>query len=107
MFDEYDSNWKIYNALNDQPREDLIKTEIYAKAHLELRTLVDEVIKIELERLKMALARDLSKVNIIYIINMKELKSSGNTFENSIFFSRSIVCRLSACIECSKLLCTC
>jgi len=67
MFNDYDSNWATYNEFDEKLREDLIKTEIFAKAQLELRALVDEVIKTELEGLKMAFARDLGKAIVYYI----------------------------------------
>lgn len=59
-FNEYDSNWAFYNGIENEVREDLIKTEIFSKAHVELRTLVDETIKEELNILKKAYAHDLS-----------------------------------------------
>jgi len=61
-FDEYDSNWALDNGTDNKPKEDLIKSEIFAKAQVELRAMVDETIKEELIILKMAYARDLSKV---------------------------------------------
>ncbi|XP_060876495.1 dynein regulatory complex protein 11-like isoform X1 [Metopolophium dirhodum] len=60
-FNEYDSNWALDSGIENEPREDLIKSEIYSKAQVELRTIVDETIKEELEILKMAYARDLKK----------------------------------------------
>ncbi|XP_025193072.1 dynein regulatory complex protein 11-like, partial [Melanaphis sacchari] len=60
-FNEYDSNWALYDEVKNEPREDLIKSEIYSKAQLELRALVDETIKKELILLKMAYAQDLKK----------------------------------------------
>ena len=68
-FNEYDSNWMLYNEINNHPREDLIKSDIFVKAQVELRAIVDETIKEELNILKMAYAQDLSKIiiKIIYI----------------------------------------
>lgn len=80
MFNEYDSNWVLYNGIKNEPREDLIKSDIFSKAQLELRAIVDETIKEELNILKKAYAQDLSKVVIkifykfrIVVINMQEL----------------------------------
>lgn len=61
VFDEFDSNWTIDNDLDEHPREQMIKTEMFAKAQVELRASVDETIKEELERLKASYARDLSE----------------------------------------------
>jgi len=63
-FNEYDSNWALDSGIENEPREDLIKSEIFSKAQVELRSIVDETIKEELNILKMAYARDLSKVVI-------------------------------------------
>jgi len=63
-FNEYDNNWALYNGVENKPREDLIKSEIYSKAQVELRAIVDETIQEELVFLKMAYARDLSKIVI-------------------------------------------
>ncbi|KAL4090726.1 hypothetical protein QTP88_025507 [Uroleucon formosanum] len=60
-FNEYDSNWALDSGIENKPREDLIKSEIFSKAQVELRTIVDETIKEELNILKMAYARDLKK----------------------------------------------
>jgi len=62
-FNEYDRNWALYNGIENEVREDLIKSEIFSNAQLELRTLVDETIKEELNILKKAYAQDLSKVD--------------------------------------------
>jgi len=40
---------------------------MFAKAQLELRALVDETIKVELERFKLAFVQDLGKFIIYYI----------------------------------------
>ncbi|XP_015377577.1 PREDICTED: uncharacterized protein LOC107171834, partial [Diuraphis noxia] len=61
IFNEYDSNWALYNGIENEIREDLIKSEIFSNAQVELRTLVDETIKEELNILKKAYARDLKK----------------------------------------------
>jgi len=68
-FNEYDSNWALYDGNDNEPREDLIKSEIFTNAQVELRTIVDETIKEELNILKKAYAQDLSKVvaKIFYI----------------------------------------
>lgn len=58
-FYEFDSDWTIDDGLNERLREDLIKTDIFAKAQIELREIADENIKNELLRLKIAFARDL------------------------------------------------
>lgn len=70
-FDEFDSNWTIDNDLDEHPRQQIIKTEMFAKAQVELRTSVDETIKEELERLKAAYARDLGKSTYYNNINIK------------------------------------
>lgn len=67
-FDEFDSNWTIDNDLDEHPREEIIKTEMFAKAQIELRASVDKTIKEELERLKASYARDLSELIIIVLI---------------------------------------
>lgn len=69
-FNEYDNNWALHDGVENKPREDLINSEIHLKAQVELRALVDETIKEELNFLKMAYAHDLSKVVIkIYYIH--------------------------------------
>lgn len=60
-FNEYDSNWAVDDGIENEPREDIIKLDIFSKAQLQLRAMVDETIKEELNILKMAYARDLSK----------------------------------------------
>ncbi|VVC37808.1 P-loop containing nucleoside triphosphate hydrolase [Cinara cedri] len=57
---EYDTEWTAYDDLDLQrPREDLIKTEIYASAQVELRAAVDITMKNELTTLQIAYAQDM------------------------------------------------
>lgn len=58
---EFDDNWKIYSEFDEQPREDLIKSEIFGNAQIELRAEVDKTINEELIRLKTAYFRDRGK----------------------------------------------
>ncbi|CAH1738693.1 unnamed protein product [Aphis gossypii] len=60
-FNEYDNDWALHDGVENKPREDLINSEIHSKAQVELRALVDETIKEELNFLKMAYAHDLKK----------------------------------------------
>lgn len=61
ILDEFDSDWTI-NRLNERPREDLINNEIFLKAQIELRNMVDNTtIKEDLNTLKIAYAQDLGK----------------------------------------------
>lgn len=59
--DEFDSDWTLH-GLDEKPREDLINNEIFSKAQVELRDIIDKtIIKEEMETLKMAYAQDLGK----------------------------------------------
>lgn len=58
ILDEFDTNWKMHDESENRPREDLIKSEIFEKAHIELRALVDTDIREELIKLKIADAID-------------------------------------------------
>lgn len=71
-FDEYDRNWTIYSVLDDQPREDLVKTEIYGKAQMQLRATADINVKEELNRLNKAQAIDSGNL-VLYIFKFKIL----------------------------------
>lgn len=48
----------MYDESETRPREDLIKSEIFEKTHIELRALVDTDIREELIKLKIADAKD-------------------------------------------------
>lgn len=61
-FNEFDSDWTIMdNGSRDEPRDDLIKTDMFAKAQIELRAAVDTTIGEEFERIRKAYAKDLGK----------------------------------------------
>lgn len=71
-FDEFDRNWKIYDVLDNQPREDLVKTEIYGTAQIQLRATADITVKEELNRLQKALDIDSGNL-LLYIFKFKIL----------------------------------
>lgn len=66
-FNEYDNDWALDDGPENEIREDLITSEIFTKAQVELRAIVDETIKEELNILKKAYAKDLSKVVVIIL----------------------------------------
>lgn len=61
LFDEFESNWKMYSGLDDRPRSDLIMSELYGNAQVELRALADVNINEELNELKIAHIQDSGK----------------------------------------------
>jgi len=61
---EFDRDWKTVNGLDMRPRDELIKSEIFGEAQLELRAAVDTTITKELVRLRKAHAIDLGEITI-------------------------------------------
>lgn len=60
-FDDYEREWQFIDELDDKtesPIKEWITTDTYAEVHQELRLIVDDMMRIELELLRMALSRD-------------------------------------------------
>lgn len=61
VLNEYESGWKCFDqnhGASDQPILELIELDVYAQLNQDLRTGVDEKMRMELEALKMALCED-------------------------------------------------
>lgn len=65
-FDEFDSDWAIHDVQDDRARKDLVETEVYGEAQIQLRATADVTVKEELNRLQRARAADYGNLRLLH-----------------------------------------